>query len=61
LIKWGKYRNLQRSTENVINRKFNVVFVIEYPLYHQNSVSRYSHNYLRSDMYQHNFVIFMTT
>jgi len=32
LIQMGKFRNLQRSTENVINRNFNVVFV-EYQIY----------------------------
>jgi len=32
LIQMGKFRNLQRSTEKVINRKFNVVFV-EYQIY----------------------------
>jgi len=32
LIQMGKFRNLQRSMENVINRTFNVVFV-EYQIY----------------------------
>jgi len=34
LIQMGNFRNLQKSTENVINRKFNVVFVE----YQQNNI-----------------------
>jgi len=31
LIQMGNFKNLQRSTENVINRKFNVF--VEYQIY----------------------------